>query len=150
MRYIGLDVGDATIGVALSDQLHLIASGKGTIRRKSLKDDIDKLVDIIANEDVGYIVIGMPKNMNGTIGPQGEKTLAFSQKLEKKLRYSDRIKNRDIEIIFWDERLTTVAAERMLIEADVSRAKRKDVVDTVAASLILQGYLDSLKLSVRP
>lgn len=66
------------------------------------------------------------------------------------MRYSDRIKNRDIEIIFWDERLTTVAAERMLIEADVSRAKRKDVVDTVAASLILQGYLDSLKLSVRP
>ena len=150
MRYIGLDVGDATIGVALSDQLHLIASGKSTIRRKSLKDDIDKLVDIIAREDVGYIVIGMPKNMNGTIGPQGEKTLAFSQKLEKKLRYSDRIKNRDIEIIFWDERLTTVAAERMLIEADVSRAKRKNVVDTVAASLILQGYLDSLKQSVRP
>ena len=150
MRYLGLDVGDATIGVALSDQLHLIASGKGTIRRTSLKEDIDKLVDIIAKDDVGYIVIGMPKNMNGTIGPQGEKTLAFSQKLEKKLRYSDRIKNRDIEIIFWDERLTTVAAERMLIEADVSRAKRKDVVDTVAASLILQGYLDSLKQSVRP
>lgn len=147
---MGLDVGDATIGVALSDQLHLIASGKGTIRRTSLKEDIDKLVDTIANDDVGYIVIGLPKNMNGTIGPQGEKTLAFSQKLEKKLRYSDRIKNRDIEIIFWDERLTTVAAERMLIEADVSRAKRKDVVDTVAASLILQGYLDSLKQTVRP
>jgi len=82
--------------------------------------------------------------MNGTIGPQGEKTLAFSQKLEKKLRYSDRIKNRDIEIIPWDERLTTVAAERMLIEADVSRKKRREVIDTVAAVYILQSYLDSL------
>lgn len=145
MRYMGLDVGDATIGVAVSDIMHIIAQGKGTIRRTSLKEDIDKLVDIIVTEDVGKIVIGLPKNMNGTLGPQGEKTLAFSQKLEKKLRYSDRIKNRDIEIIFWDERLTTVAAEKMLIEADVSRSKRKDVIDTVAAGYILQGYLDSLK-----
>lgn len=145
MRYMGLDVGDATIGVALSDLLHITAQGRETIRRKSMKDDIDKLVDIIASEDVGKIVVGLPKNMNGTIGPQGEKTLAFAKNLEKKLRYSDRISNRDIEIIHWDERLTTVAAERMLIDADVSRKKRKSVIDTVAAGYILQGYLDSLK-----
>lgn len=145
MRYMGLDVGDATIGVALSDLLHITAQGRETIRRKSIKEDIDKLVDIIASEDVGKIVVGLPKNMNGTIGPQGEKTLAFAKNLEKKLRYSDRISNRDIEIIHWDERLTTVAAERMLIDADVSRRKRKDVIDTVAAGYILQGYLDSLK-----
>lgn len=145
MRYMGLDVGDATIGVALSDLLHITAQGRETIRRKSMKDDIDKLVDIIASEDVGKIVVGLPRNMNGTIGPQGEKTLAFAKNLEKKLRYSDRISNRDIEIIHWDERLTTVAAERMLIDADVSRKKRKNVIDTVAAGYILQGYLDSLK-----
>lgn len=145
MRYMGLDVGDATIGVALSDLLHITAQGRETIRRKSMKEDIDKLVDIIASEDVGKIVVGLPKNMNGTIGPQGEKTLAFAKNLEKKLRYSDRISNRDIEIINWDERLTTVAAERMLIDADVSRRKRKEVIDTVAAGYILQGYLDSLK-----
>lgn len=144
MRYMGLDVGDATIGVALSDLLQITAQGRETIRRKSIKEDIDKLVDIIATQEVEKIIVGLPKNMNGTIGPQGEKTLAFSQKLEKKLRYSDRIKNRDIEIIPWDERLTTVAAERMLIEADVSRKKRREVIDTVAAVYILQSYLDSL------
>ena len=144
MRYMGLDVGDATIGVALSDLLHITAQGRETLRRISIKEDIDRLVDIIVEQDVDKIVVGLPKNMNGTVGPQGEKTLAFSQKLEKKLRYSDRIKNREIEIIMWDERLTTVAAEKMLIQADVSRRKRKDVIDTVAAGYILQGYLDSL------
>lgn len=144
MRYMGLDVGDATIGVALSDLLHITAQGRETLRRISIKEDIDRLVDIIVEQDVDKIVVGLPKNMNGTVGPQGEKTLAFSQKLEKKLRYSDRIKNREIEIIMWDERLTTVAAERMLIEADVSRRKRKSVIDTVAAGYILQGYLDSI------
>lgn len=144
MRYMGLDVGDATIGVALSDLLHITAQGRETLRRISIKEDIDRLVDIIVEQDVDKIVVGFPKNMNGTVGPQGEKTLAFSQKLEKKLRYSDRIKNRQIEIIMWDERLTTVAAEKMLIEADVSRKKRKTVIDTVAAGYILQGYLDSI------
>jgi putative Holliday junction resolvase len=144
MRYMGLDVGDATIGVAVSDLLYMTAQGRETIRRKSFKEDVDKLVDIIVEKEVIRIIVGLPKNMNGTIGPQGEKTLAFSQKLEKKLRYSDRIKNKDIEIILWDERLTTVAAERMLIDADVSRKKRKLVIDTVAAGYILQGYLDSL------
>lgn len=141
---MGLDVGDATIGVAVSDLLYMTAQGRETIRRKSFKEDVDKLVDIIVEKEVIRIIVGLPKNMNGTIGPQGEKTLAFSQKLEKKLRYSDRIKNKDIEIILWDERLTTVAAERLLIDADVSRKKRKLVIDTVAAGYILQGYLDSL------
>ncbi len=144
MRYMGLDVGDATIGVAVSDLLHITAQGRETLRRISIKEDIDRLVDIIVEQDVDKVVVGLPKNMNGTVGPQGEKTLAFSQKLEKKLRYSDRIKDREIEIIMWDERLTTVAAEKMLIQADVSRRKRKDVIDTVAAGYILQGYLDSL------
>lgn len=145
MRYMGLDVGNATIGVALSDLLQITAQGRETIRRTSFKNDVDKLVDIIATQDVEKIVLGFPKNMNGSVGPQAEKTLLFSEKLEKKLRYSDRIKNREIEIILWDERLTTVAAERMLIDADVSRKKRREVIDTVAAVYILQGYLDSLK-----
>lgn len=141
MRIMGLDVGDRTIGVAISDALLITAQGKETIFRQSLKQDIDRLVDLINEYEVTKIVAGMPYNMNGSLGPQGEKTQQFMDKLEKKLTYSDRIKGK-IEIEFWDERLTTLSATRLLIEADVRREKRKDVVDKLAATLILQGYLD--------
>ncbi len=144
MRIMGLDVGDRTIGVAISDALKITAQGKETIMRQSIKQDIDRLVELIVEYEVTKVVSGLPMNMNGTLGPQGEKTQEFVKKLEKKLKYSDRIKT-EIEIVFWDERLTTLGAERMLIEADVSRKKRKTVIDKVAAQLILQGYLDSLK-----
>ncbi|GAU76949.1 Holliday junction resolvase RuvX [Fusibacter sp. 3D3] len=143
MRYMGLDVGDRTIGVAISDSLKITAQGKETIFRQSIKQDIDRLVDLILEYEVTRVVSGLPKNMNGTLGPQGEKTQDFIKKLEKKIKYSDRI-SRDIEIIFWDERLTTIGAQKMLIQADVSRQKRKTVIDKIAAQLILQGYLDSL------
>ena len=143
MRYIGLDVGDRTIGVAISDALKITAQGKETIFRQSIKQDIDRLVDLIVEYEVTRVVSGLPMNMNGTLGPQGEKTQDFMKKLEKKIKYSDRI-DRDIEIIFWDERLTTIGAQKMLIQADVSRQKRKTVIDKIAAQLILQGYLDSL------
>lgn len=145
MRIMGLDVGDATIGIAVSDALLITAQPRYTIRRKSLKEDIDLLVEQIVKDEVDSVVVGLPKNMNGSIGPQGEKTINFAQKLEKKIRYSDRIKNKEIKIIFWDERLTSISAERMLIEADMRREKRRDVIDTVAAVYILQNYLDSLK-----
>lgn len=139
---MGLDVGDKTIGVAVSDGLLLTAQGRTTIMRKNAKDDIDKVVDMIVDENVTTVVCGLPKNMNGTVGPQGEKTQAFAKSLEKKIKYSDRTKGLEVNIVFWDERLTTVAAERALIEGDVSRKKRKDLIDMVAASVILQGYLD--------
>lgn len=144
MRIMGLDVGDRTIGVAISDSLLITAQGKETIFRESLKQDIDRLVDLINEYEVHKIVAGMPYNMNGSIGPQGEKTKQFMDKLEKKLTYSDRIKDK-IDIEYWDERMTTLSATRFLIEADVRRENRKKVVDQLAATLILQGYLDRLK-----
>ncbi|RKD27916.1 putative holliday junction resolvase [Caminicella sporogenes DSM 14501] len=134
MRIMGLDVGDKTIGVAVSDLLGLTAQGVETIRRTSNKADFGRIKEIVEKMEVKKIVIGLPKNMNGTIGPQGEKVLKFADKLKKKV---------DVEIIMWDERLTTVAAEKMLISADISRKKRKKVIDKVAAVYILQGYLDS-------
>ncbi len=136
MRIMGLDVGDKTIGVAVSDTMGWIAQGVETIRRTNLKEDYKKLKQMIHDQEVTKIVVGYPKNMNGTIGPQGEKVLKFVEGLKK------RVSN---EIILWDERLTTVAAEKTLIHADVSRRKRKQVIDMVAATYILQGYLDSQK-----
>ncbi|MDN5351873.1 MAG: putative pre6S rRNA nuclease [Clostridiales bacterium] len=141
MRVMGLDVGDRTIGVAISDPLLITAQGKETLFRESIKQDIDTLVNWIVEYDVEKVVVGLPLNMNGTLGDQGEKTKAFTQKLEKKLNYSDRVKSK-VEIIYWDERLTTKSATRALIESDMRREKRKKVVDTVAAVLILQSYLD--------
>lgn len=132
-RIMGLDVGDKTIGVAVSDLMGLTAQGIKTIRRESIKKDFEELERIIKEKQVNKLVLGLPKNMNGTLGPQGEKVIKFSEKLKEKL---------GLEIQFWDERLTTVAAERSLIEADVSRKKRKQVIDMLAAVLILQGYLD--------
>lgn len=141
MRIMGLDVGDKTIGIAISDALKITAQGKETLFRQSLKTDIDQLIDWINNYEVEKVVVGLPLNMNGTLGPQGEKTKSFVDKLEKKIKHSTRI-SREIEIVYWDERMTTMSANRMLIEADMRRDKRKLVVDTVAAALILQSYLD--------
>lgn len=129
-----MDVGDKTIGVAVSDLLGLTAQGVETIRRTNIKEDLKKLETLIKNKEVDKIVVGLPKNMNGTVGPQGEKVLAFVERMRKRFTQ---------EIILWDERLTTVAAEKTLIDADVSRGKRKQVIDMVAATYILQGYLDS-------
>ncbi|MEG6522496.1 Holliday junction resolvase RuvX [Desulfotomaculum sp. 1211_IL3151] len=134
MRIMGLDVGDKTIGVALSDPLGWTAQGLEVIRRNTLEKDINRLCQIIDEYAVEKILVGMPKNMNATIGPQGEKVLAFIEDLKE---------NIDLPIKTWDERLSTVAAERMLIQADVSRSKRKKVIDKMAAAVILQGYLDA-------
>ena len=144
-KIMGMDVGDRTIGIAISDGLGITAQPKETIRRVSLKEDIDRLVELILENNVVRIVIGLPLNMNGTLGPQGEKTKAFAQKLDKKLKYSDRMVGKTIDIVFWDERLTTSAAQRALIEADVRREGRRQVVDTVAAVFILQNYMDHQK-----
>lgn len=134
-RTLGLDVGDKTIGVAASDLMGWTAQGIETIQRIGIKKDLLRLEELVKEYEVNKIVVGLPKNMNGSIGPQGEKVLEFAERLKKRFQQA--------EIIFWDERLTTVAAERALIQADVSRKKRKEVIDKMAAVYILQGYLDS-------
>ena len=133
-RIMGLDIGDKTIGVAVSDLMGITAQGVKTIRRVGKKKDIEELKAIIKERQVNKIVSGLPKNMNGTLGPQGEKVLKFCELIKEET---------GLEIEFWDERLSTVAAERSLIEADVRRDKRKKVIDMLAAVIILQGYLDS-------
>ncbi len=136
MRILALDVGDKTIGVAVCDELKLTAQGVEVVRRTSPTKDFARLNELIALYQVGQVVIGLPKNMNGTIGPRGELVQEFAKTLKQAIP--------QIEIIFWDERLSTVAAQKSLIAADVSRAKRRKVIDKMAAVFILQGYLDSL------
>lgn len=137
MRLLGLDVGDRTIGVAASDALLFTAQGVETIRRKSLEKDFARLKELMDQYETDTLVVGYPKNMNGTEGPRCEFVRDFAEKLKNEIPA--------VKIIFWDERLSTVAAAKSLISADVSRAKRKQVIDKMAAVFILQGYLDSRK-----
>jgi putative Holliday junction resolvase len=134
VRAAGLDVGDRTIGVALSDELGWMAQGLEVIRRKSLQQDLARLSEIARQWSLGSWVVGMPRNMNGTYGPRAELTRSFITELEQAT---------GLPVETWDERLTTVAATRTLLEADVSRAKRAKVIDKLAAQVILQGYLDA-------
>ena len=135
MRILGFDIGTKTIGVAISDPLGWTAQGITTIRRKNYTNDMEAIKKICNEYSVETIVAGMPKNMNGTIGPSGEMVIEFCERLKE-------VVNIDIE--FWDERLTTVAAHRAMLEADLSRSKRNKIVDKVAATYILQGYLDRI------
>ena len=137
-RIMGLDIGDKTIGVAVSDLMGLTAQGVTTIKRVGKKKDIEAIKQIIAEKQVNKIVSGLPKNMNGTVGPQGEKVQKFCELLKEET---------NLPIEFWDERLSTVAAERSLIEGNVRRENRKKVIDMLAAVIILQGYLDRLRLT---
>lgn len=132
-RIMGLDIGDKTIGVAVSDLMGLTAQGVTTIKRVGKKKDIEEIKKIISEKQVNKIVSGLPKNMNGTVGPQGEKVQKFCELLKQET---------NLPIEFWDERLSTVAAERSLIEGNVRRENRKKVIDMLAAVIILQGYLD--------
>jgi putative Holliday junction resolvase len=136
MRIGGLDVGDRRIGVAISDEKGWTAQGLQVLTRTTLDADLAALGACFSPYTPSTIVIGFPKNMNGTIGPQAEKVLDFARRVEGAL---------GIPIVMWDERLSTVGAERVLLEADLSRAKRRKVIDKVAAVFILQGYLDSLQ-----
>ena len=135
MRAMGLDVGDKTIGIAISDLLGLTAQGVETIRRTNLKADYKRIGERISEKGITIIVVGLPKNMNATIGPQGEKVLAFTEGLKNRFPKQ--------EIVLWDERLTTVAAQRALISSEVKGKNKKSMIDMVAATYILQGYLDS-------
>lgn len=135
MRTMGLDLGTKTIGVAISDAMGWTAQGLETIKIDEAQKNfgMKRLRQIIDEHEVTKIVLGYPKNMNGTIGPRAVASESFKEHLENKFK---------IPVFLWDERLTTMAAERVLIDADVRREKRKGVIDKLAATLILQGFLD--------
>lgn len=138
MRIMGLDVGSQTIGVAVSDVFGWTAQGLETIRHKTREKDFDRLRELVRQYNVEEFVVGMPLNMNGTKGPRAEQTELFAKDLEEAFP--------SIPCHFWDERLTTVMAQKELISADVSRRKRKKVIDKMAAVVILEGYLRHLSL----
>ncbi|MEK5390648.1 Holliday junction resolvase RuvX [Margalitia sp. FSL K6-0131] len=136
MRIMGLDVGSKTVGVAISDELGWTAQGIETI---SIDEDkgkfgFERVKELAGKYKIEKIVVGFPKNMNNTVGPRGEASLSYAEKLKELL---------GLPVIMWDERMSTMAAERVLLEADVSRKKRKKVIDKMAAVMILQGFLDS-------
>lgn len=133
---MGLDLGTKTIGVALSDRLWSVASPHETVKRRKFTADAARLLEIAAAREVGGLILGLPRNMDGSEGPRCQSTRAFARNLEKLT---------DLPIGFWDERLSTVAAERALLEADASRKRRAEVIDSVAASYILQGVLDRMR-----
>lgn len=137
IRIMGLDFGSKTVGVAVSDPLGITAQGIEIVRRTSenkLRKTLARIEELVAEYEVTEIVLGFPKNMNNTIGERAEKSLAFKEMLERRT---------ELPVVMWDERLTTVAANRTLIEGGVRRENRKDYVDMLAAVYILQGYLDS-------
>ena len=136
MVILGLDVGTKTIGVAVSDELAIIASGLKVIQRKNKKTDINELKIIIDEYKPGKIVVGIPYNIDGSLSSTGKKIMEFAEVLKKNFK---------IDLEFWDESFSTVNAERALIEADLSRKKRKKVIDKMAAVVILQEYLSSGK-----
>jgi len=139
MRYLGLDVGDRRIGIALSDETETLATGLETIERVGPRRDLRSIADLAETHDVGEVVVGLPRNMDGSLGPRAQKTLEFMDALRPRL---------GVPVVAWDERLTSVVATRALIEGGVSRRNRKGAVDKVSAVLILQNYLDYRKVAV--
>jgi putative Holliday junction resolvase len=135
MRIMGLDMGSCTIGIAISDELGMTAQGLKTIRRKLMEEDLKEITMVIDQYKIEKIVVGLPKNMDGTLGKQAEMVFQWIKASKEKIR---------LPIVTWDERLSTVGASKILLEADLSRKKRKKVIDKLAAVLILQGYLDQI------
>jgi putative Holliday junction resolvase len=132
-RILSLDFGEKRIGVAVSDALNIIAQSVGTIERKGIKNDLKKIKDLVREHDAGRLIVGLPLNMNGTEGKSANRAVDFVNELKKEI---------DIRVEMVDERLTTAQGERIFLEADLSRKKRKKNIDKIAAQLILQNYLD--------
>ncbi len=132
---MGLDLGSKTIGIAISDGLRAVATPLKTIKRTKFREEVEILFNLIAERDISGIILGLPKNMDGSEGPRCQSTRAFARNI---------IRFKDFPIAFWDERLSTVAAEKALLEADINRKRRSEVIDHVAASYILQGALDRI------
>ena len=140
MRIMGLDFGSRTVGVAVSDSMLITAQGLEIIRRKEenkLRRTMARIEELIGEYEVEEIVLGLPKNMDATVGERAELTKEFQEKLERRT---------GLPVILWDERLTTVAADKVMMESGVRREKRREYVDKIAATLILQGYLDNRRL----
>ena len=142
MRVLALDVGDKTIGVAISDELCITARGLFTLERISNKKDTGKILEIIDDNDCKTVVIGLPINLDNSDSIQTEKVRGFETALKNKLMSTG---HKDIDVVMHDERFSTKIAEQVLIDADVSRKKRKEIIDTQAAIVILQSYLESLR-----
>ena len=138
MRTMGLDVGSKNIGVAISDELGITGQSVATLRRSSLRADLAALRALIGQHAVSRAVVGLPLNMDGSEGPMAQASREFGNALSK---------DAGIPVEYWDERLSTVAAERVLLEADVSRRKRREVVDSIAAAIILPGWLDAHRMA---
>ena len=136
MRIMALDIGDKRIGIAVSDETNIISTGVDVVERKDLKQDIERIKDFIKEYEIGKIVVGLPLTMKGTKSIQTEKVNKFIDRLKQ---------NVNISVIPFDERLSTVQGERLLIKADISRRKRKTLIDKLAAQIILQTYLDFAK-----
>ena len=132
----GLDLGDKTIGVAVSDRMLSVATPLLTVKRKKFTLDAEALLAVFAEREIGGVILGLPRNMDGSEGPRCQSTRAFARNLSRLT---------DLPLGFWDERLSTIAAERALLEADTSRRRRAEVIDHVAAAYILQGALDRLR-----
>jgi len=145
MRLMGLDVGDKTIGVALSDPLGMMTYGLETIRRTTLERDMTRIVQLVLEHGVTEVVVGLPLNMDDSVGPRAQKSISFSKQLIKRLKYSQSLQGKEVAVVLWDERLSTVHAELLLLEADMSRKKRKTVIDKMAAASFLQTYLEQSK-----
>lgn len=140
MRIIGIDYGDKRIGIAVSDPLGWTAQGVETVVRSfDMSKTMDRIKQLVKEYNVDRIVVGFPLNMNGTVGPRGEKTIEFIESLKNELN--------NIDIVKWDERLSTVAAHRTMHEIGVKTSKKKSIVDQIAASYILQSYLDSIRIN---
>jgi putative Holliday junction resolvase len=138
MRYLGLDVGDKLIGVALSDETGTLATGLETIRRIGPRKDVKTVSDLVRRHGVSEVVVGLPRRLDGSLGPQAQKVLAFMEDLRTVVK---------VPVVPWDERFTSVVAHQALIEGEKSRRERKALVDKVSAILILQNYLDYRKLA---
>lgn len=137
MKIIALDVGNKRIGVAISDALGMFAHPLYTIQRKGIQRDIQAIADLLKEHEVGELVIGLPKNMDGSVGFQGEKTMAFAEQLQNHIK--------DVRIIFWDERLSTKTAKDIMLKNGIKQEDKKKIVDTVAAMVILDNYLSSVR-----
>lgn len=148
MRHLGLDLGTKTIGIALSDETGYMAMPLYTLRRTGISRDMAELVALMDEREVVRVVIGLPVNMDGSKGERAAQTELFAQKLSQALSQRHG-QMKTLPIIFWDERLSTVAVTRVMLDGDVSRARRKQAVDKMAAAYILQGYLDSRKNSTQ-
>ena len=138
MRHLGLDVGDKLIGVALSDETATLASGLETIRRVGPRKDVKAIAELVREHEVAEVVVGLPRKLDGSLGPQAQKVIAFMESLRAAVK---------VPVVPWDERFTSVVANQALIEGERSRRERKALVDKVSAILILQNYLDYRKLA---